>query len=83
MTIYAMLSPTGAGPLVALCSTPERTLASLTAALFLFEACVGMYFPSIGTLRSKYVTLVESAGIMTVHLSTYLSTWMTDRITDM
>jgi MFS transporter, MFS domain-containing protein family, molybdate-anion transporter len=31
------------------------SLAALVAAFFVFEACVGMYFPSIGTLRSKYV----------------------------
>jgi hypothetical protein len=30
-------------------------LAALTAAFFAFEFCVGLYFPSIGTLRSKYV----------------------------
>ena len=30
-------------------------LAPLAAAFFCFEACVGMYFPSIGTLRSRYV----------------------------
>ena len=30
-------------------------LAPLAAAFFAFEACVGMYFPSIGTLRSRYV----------------------------
>lgn len=29
-------------------------LATLVGAFFAFEACVGMYFPSIGTLRSKY-----------------------------
>lgn len=33
---------------------PSNLLA-LTAALFVFEACVGMYFPSIGSLRSKYL----------------------------
>jgi len=27
----------------------------LMASFFVFEACVGMYFPSIGTLRSKYI----------------------------
>jgi len=27
----------------------------LVAAFFLFEACVGMYFPLIGSLRSKYL----------------------------
>merc|ERR1712185_278404 len=31
------------------------TLVPLVAAFFLFEACVGMYFPLIGTLRSKYL----------------------------
>jgi len=30
-------------------------LAPLVAAFFLFETCVGMYFPLIGTLRSKYL----------------------------
>jgi MFS family permease len=30
-------------------------LLGLSGALFLFEACVGMYFPTIGTLRSKYL----------------------------
>lgn len=33
----------------------SSSLALLTAAMFLFEVCVGMYFPSIGTLRSKYL----------------------------
>lgn len=33
---------------------PDQLL-PLSAAFFLFEACVGMYFPSIGTLRSKYL----------------------------
>jgi hypothetical protein len=30
-------------------------LAVLTASFFVFEACVGMYFPSLGTLRSRYI----------------------------
>ena len=30
-------------------------LAPLIASFFAFEACVGMYFPLIGTLRSKYL----------------------------
>ena len=30
-------------------------LAPLVAAFFLFETCVGMYFPLIGTLRSQYL----------------------------
>ena len=32
-----------------------RVKNSRIAAFFAFEACVGMYFPLIGTLRSKYL----------------------------
>lgn len=35
-------------------SSPASVLGALIACLFLFESCVGMYFPAIGTLRSKY-----------------------------
>jgi len=38
--------------------------AVLVAAFFAFEACVGMYFPSIGTLRSKYVPDSHRSVIM-------------------
>jgi len=45
-------------PLAGLCGTlsskPGAILSILMLALFLFESCVGMYFPTIGTLRSKY-----------------------------
>mmetsp|Transcript_9603 Transcript_9603/g.21649 ORF Transcript_9603/g.21649 Transcript_9603/m.21649 type:complete len:628 (-) Transcript_9603:277-2160(-) len=48
-------------PLAALCSNlstclsqPGAMLSILMLSLFLFESCVGMYFPTIGTLRSKY-----------------------------
>lgn len=40
------------------------TLPALVAAFFAFEACVGMYFPSIGTLRSKYVPDSHRSVIM-------------------
>lgn len=30
-------------------------LAEQVAAFLAFEACVGMYFPLVGTLRSKYL----------------------------
>jgi len=39
-------------------------LAALVAAFFAFEGCVGMYFPSIGTLRSKYVPDSHRSVIM-------------------
>lgn len=40
------------------------SLAGLMGAFFAFEACVGMYFPSIGTLRSKYVPDSHRSVIM-------------------
>jgi len=42
----------------------SANLSVLIAALFLFEACVGMYFPSIGTLRSKYLPDSHRSVIM-------------------
>ena len=33
----------------------STNLAILASSFFIFEACVGMYFPTIGTLRSKYI----------------------------
>lgn len=39
-------------------------LAALVASFFAFEGCVGMYFPSIGTLRSKYVPDSHRSVIM-------------------
>eukprot|EP00956_Cyclotella_meneghiniana_P026684 scaffold58286_cov68-Cyclotella_meneghiniana.AAC.6 len=35
-------------------SSPGSILGVLIMSLFVFESCVGMYFPAIGTLRSKY-----------------------------
>ena len=40
------------------------SLAAIVAAFFVFEACVGMYFPSIGTLRSKYIPDSHRSVIM-------------------
>lgn len=45
-------------------ASPAAPLASLVAAFFVFEACVGFYFPSIGTLRSKYVPDSHRSVIM-------------------
>lgn len=39
-------------------------LAAIVGAFFAFEGCVGMYFPSIGTLRSKYVPDSHRSVIM-------------------
>ena len=47
-------------------STNRCHLVSLVAAFFIFEACVGMYFPSIGSLRSQYVPDSHRALIMTL-----------------
>lgn len=40
------------------------SLPALVASFFAFEACVGMYFPSIGTLRSKYIPDYHRSVIM-------------------
>jgi len=45
-------------------SAASAPLAVLVAAFFAFEGCVGMYFPSIGTLRSKYVPDSHRSVIM-------------------
>lgn len=42
----------------------SRSLPALVMAFFAFEACVGMYFPSIGTLRSKYIPDSHRSVIM-------------------
>ena len=42
------------------------SLSTLIAAFFVFEACVGMYFPSIGTLRSKYIPDGQRSVIMNI-----------------
>mmetsp|Transcript_1512 Transcript_1512/g.3935 ORF Transcript_1512/g.3935 Transcript_1512/m.3935 type:complete len:502 (-) Transcript_1512:971-2476(-) len=41
-----------------------NSLPALIASFFAFEACVGMYFPSIGTLRSKYIPDSHRSVIM-------------------
>lgn len=51
----AMATATAAG---------SKSFVALTAAMFLFEACVGMYFPSIGTLRSKFLPDSHRSVIM-------------------
>ena len=40
------------------------SLATVVAAFFAFEACVGMYFPSMGALRSKYIPDSHRSVIM-------------------
>lgn len=47
-------------------STGTKNLNALIAAFFAFEACVGMYFPSIGTLRSKYLPDSHRSVIMNI-----------------
>lgn len=40
----------------AACSAAEtKSISALLAAFFVYEACVGMYFPAIGTIRSKLI----------------------------
>merc|ERR1712129_422060 len=49
---------------VAALSTTSAALLPMIISLFVFEACVGMYFPSIGTLRSRYVPDSHRSVIM-------------------
>jgi len=43
---------------------PKAALAALLSSFFLFETCVGAYFPSIGTLRSRYLPDSHRGSIM-------------------
>jgi len=39
------------------------SLAAVVASFLVFEICVGMYFPSIGTLRSRYIPESHRSGM--------------------
>jgi len=52
------------GGATAVTASSGGSLWALIASFFLFEGCVGMYFPSIGTLRSKYVPDSHRSVIM-------------------
>ena len=54
-SVLLMLVLATAAMATATVSCGATALAPLVAAFFAFEACVGMYFPSIGGLRSKYL----------------------------
>jgi MFS transporter, MFS domain-containing protein family, molybdate-anion transporter len=65
MLTAATLAMTAATFTVSASSTAlSMSLAGLMSAFFAFEACVGMYFPSIGLLRSKYVPDSHRSVIM-------------------
>lgn len=59
-----MLATIAMGGSTLAASAGSTSLAALMAGFFAFEACVGMYFPSIGTLRSKYVPDSHRSVIM-------------------
>lgn len=52
----------GAAAMSTLSGAPSLT--ALAVSFFIFELCVGVYFPSIGTLRSKYVPDSHRSVIM-------------------
>jgi MFS transporter, MFS domain-containing protein family, molybdate-anion transporter len=63
----AMLAVATAAMSVATWTVRQNSFAQLpflTAAFFAFEACVGMYFPSIGKLRSRFVPDSHRSVIM-------------------
>jgi hypothetical protein len=41
----------------------DGALHALVAAFLVFETAVGLYFPSIGTLRSKYVPVISILSV--------------------
>ena len=51
-------------PLVWLKALSRYSVTMITAPNFAFELCVGMYFPSIGTLRSRHVPDSHRSVIM-------------------
>lgn len=61
MLSLATLAMAGA---TAVTTSASQSLWALIASFFLFEGCVGMYFPSIGTLRSKYIPDSHRSVIM-------------------
>ena len=65
MLTIATIAMTAATVIVSTSSSVlAMSLAGLMATFFAFEACVGMYFPSIGTLRSRYVPDSHRSVIM-------------------
>jgi MFS family permease len=54
-TAVGMLAVAVGGMATAAVAGSSSQLAVLAAAFFAFELCVGLYFPTIGTLRAKYL----------------------------
>ena len=54
-TSAGMLTVAAAAMGMATASVSGANMAGLAAAFLAFEVCVGMYFPLVGTLRSKYI----------------------------
>ena len=63
-SIMLTVAAVAMGCATAAVSSPAAPLAALVIAFFAFEGCVGMYFPSIGTLRSKYIPDSHRSVIM-------------------
>ena len=59
-----MLTVAAAAMGMATASVSGANMAGLAAAFLAFEVCVGMYFPLIGTLRSKYIPDSHRSVIM-------------------
>lgn len=63
MLAFATLSMAGAAVAV---GRPVVPFAGLLAAFFVYEACVGMYFPAMGTLRARLVPESHRSLILSV-----------------
>jgi len=67
VSTLAMLLAATAAMAAACAGAALGPLVPVVAAFFVFEACVGMYFPSIGTLRSKYLPDSHRSVIMNLN----------------
>ena len=65
--IIAMLTSVSMASFASISFIGEKAgLGSVILAFLIFEVCVGMYFPSIGTLRSKYIPDRHRSTIMSI-----------------
>merc|ERR1712159_502834 len=62
--VLAGMLATASGALAA--ASRLSSIGTTLASFYIFEACVGIYFPAIGTLRSKYIPDSHRGVIMSM-----------------
>lgn len=65
-TAAKMLAVSAISMALAATSVARTSLAGVMAAMLIYEACVGMYFPAIGTLRSKLIPNDKKSVILSL-----------------